>query len=96
MNRKMTTYILGRMLGVEALVLFIPAMVSVIYGEDDWKAFLLTSAILLLLYVLWGAGNRRILRFMEKMDLSLLRVHGFCGPFLAHCHFIFQEKSHLM
>ena len=54
MNRGMTTYILGRMLGVEALVLLIPALVSVIYGEEGWKAFLLTSAILVLLYVLLG------------------------------------------
>lgn len=54
MNRRMTTYILGRMLGVEALVLLIPALVSVIYGEEGWKAFILTSAILVLLYVLLG------------------------------------------
>lgn len=54
MNRRMTTYILGRMLGVEALVLFIPALVSVICGEDGWKAFILTSAILVFLYVLLG------------------------------------------
>ncbi len=54
MNRRMTTYILGRMLGVEALVLLIPALVSVIYREEGWKAFLLTSGILLLLYVLLG------------------------------------------
>lgn len=54
MNRGMTTYILGRMLGVEALVLLIPALVSVIYGEEGWKAFLLTSAFLVLLYVLLG------------------------------------------
>ena len=54
MNRGMTTYILGRMLGVEALVLLVPALVSVIYGEEGWKAFLLTSAILVLLYVLFG------------------------------------------
>lgn len=54
MNGKMTTYILGRMLGVEALVLLIPALVSVIYGEEGWKAFLLTSAILLFLFILLG------------------------------------------
>ena len=49
MNGKMTIYILGKMLGVEAFVLLIPALVSVIYGESDWKAFLITSAILVLL-----------------------------------------------
>lgn len=54
MNGKMTTYILGRMLGVEAIVLLIPALVSVIYGEDGWKAFLITSAVLTVLYLLLG------------------------------------------
>lgn len=54
MNGKMTRYILGRMLGVEAAVLFIPALVSVLYREDDWKAFLLTSAILAFLFLLFG------------------------------------------
>ena len=49
MNRKMTNYILCRMLGVEALVLLIPTVVSVLYQEDDWKAFLLTSAMLALI-----------------------------------------------
>ncbi|MBQ8803718.1 MAG: TrkH family potassium uptake protein [Tyzzerella sp.] len=54
MNAKMTTYIIGRMLGVEALVLLIPAFVSVIYGEDGWRAFGFTSIILLLLYLVFG------------------------------------------
>lgn len=54
MNGKMTSYILGRMLGVEALVLLIPALVSVIYGEEGWKAFFMTSAILVFLYLIFG------------------------------------------
>lgn len=35
MNYKMTAYVLGKMLGVEALVLCIPAAVSLIYGETS-------------------------------------------------------------
>ena len=36
MNKKMIIYILGKMLGVEgALLLLIPALVSLIYGERD-------------------------------------------------------------
>lgn len=54
MNRRMTTFILGRMLGVEALVLLIPALVSVIYGEDGWKAFGMTSLILVFLFLIFG------------------------------------------
>lgn len=54
MNNRMTTYILGKMLGVEALVLLIPAVVSWIYNEDGWKYFLITSAILLAVYLVFG------------------------------------------
>ena len=42
------------MLGVEAIVLLVPALVSVIYGEEGWKAFLITSAILVFLYLVFG------------------------------------------
>lgn len=54
MNLKMTRYMLGKMLGVEALVLLIPALVSLIYGEDGWKYFGITSVILLVIYLLFG------------------------------------------
>lgn len=53
MNWKMTIYVLGRMLGVEALVLLIPAFVGMIYGEPI-QAFLLTSAILSVFFLLFG------------------------------------------
>ncbi|MBQ8559877.1 MAG: TrkH family potassium uptake protein [Tyzzerella sp.] len=53
MNRKMTAYILGRMLGVEALVLLIPAAVAGIYGENVFP-FLVTSVILMIPYLIFG------------------------------------------
>lgn len=53
MNWKMTTYILGRMLGVEALVLMLPAMVAGLYGESLFP-FLITSAILMVAFVFFG------------------------------------------
>lgn len=53
MNWKMTTYILGRMLGVEALVLLLPAFVGVLYGEPI-EAFILTGAILSVFFLLFG------------------------------------------
>lgn len=54
MNKKMTIYILSRMLGVEAALMLIPAIVSLIYREDGWKAFLITSGILFLVFLLMG------------------------------------------
>ena len=53
MNRKMTAYILGRMLGVEALVLLIPAVVAGIYGER-LSPFLVTCGILMILFLALG------------------------------------------
>lgn len=54
MNYKMIRYILGKMLGIEAAVLFIPMFVSLIYRESCWKSFLITSAILAVIYLLIG------------------------------------------
>ncbi len=54
MNYKMIRYILGKMLGIEAAVLFIPMFVSLIYRESCWKSFLITSAILAVIYLLMG------------------------------------------
>lgn len=53
MNIKMIIYLLGRMLGVESLVLLIPAAVAGIYGESVFS-FLITGAILMLLAILLG------------------------------------------
>lgn len=54
MNTKMIIYILGQMLGVEALLLLLPAFVSVIYQESCGVSFLITVGILLLVYFFIG------------------------------------------
>ena len=43
MNKRMINYILGKMLGVEALLLLLPAIVGGIYGEAGSKYFLITA-----------------------------------------------------
>ena len=63
MNKKMTIYILAKMLGVEGIVLLIPAFVSVIYEEESTGSFLIISLILILMYILLGRkvpDNKRI------------------------------------
>lgn len=47
MNRKIIVYILGKMLGVEGMLMLIPALVSVIYQEECAASFFLTSFLLL-------------------------------------------------
>ncbi|MGC4018065.1 MAG: TrkH family potassium uptake protein [Muricomes sp.] len=54
MNYKMTIFILGKMLGVEGVLLLIPAVVSLIYGEKSGFSFVIVSAILFLIYLVLG------------------------------------------
>ena len=54
MNYRMTSFVLGRMLGVEALVMLIPAIVSAIYGEVTMRFILITSAVLVVLFLVFG------------------------------------------
>lgn len=54
MNYKMTSFIIGKMLGVEAALLLIPAMVAFLHGEKSGLAFLVVSTMLFLIYLVLG------------------------------------------
>jgi len=54
MNTKMTAYIIGKMLGVEAILLLVPAAVGMIYNEHSAIYFLAVSGMLLVCWALWG------------------------------------------
>ena len=53
MNKRMIIYILGRMLGVEGVVLLIPALVSLIYREQSGFSFLIVAVILGLIFLVF-------------------------------------------
>ena len=73
MNYKMTAYVLGKMLGVEALVLCIPAAVSLIYGEaSDMAAFGITSAVLCIFFLLFGRKKPENGRIYGKDGLVIV------------------------
>ena len=73
MNYKMTAYVLGKMLGVEALVLCIPAAVSLIYGEtSDMAAFGITSAVLCVFFLLFGRKKPENGRIYGKVGLVIV------------------------
>ena len=57
MNTKMIRYILAKMLGVEALLLLLPAFVSLLYRETEGIYFLIPAAVLTVIYLLAGAGG---------------------------------------
>ena len=54
MNTKMIRYILGKMLGAEALLLMLPALVGAIYGEHEGISFLIPAMMLVCIYFFTG------------------------------------------
>ncbi|WP_122643191.1 TrkH family potassium uptake protein [Luxibacter massiliensis] len=63
MNYRMTVFIIGKMLGVESALLLIPALVAFIYKEKSGVTFLIVSAVLCLIFLLFGRKapeNKRI------------------------------------
>lgn len=52
MNYKMMNYLMGKMLGVEGILLFLPGLVSVLYREEEWYYFFIVSAVLFILSLL--------------------------------------------
>ena len=72
----MVRYILGRMLGVEALLLLLPAFVGILYGEEkEALTFVIPAVILTCIFVIAG----------RKVWL-LLPVPGLHGPYSEHFH----------
>ena len=52
MNYRMIIYMMGKMLGVEGVLLLIPCLVSAVYREETWLIFFATAVSLLLLSLL--------------------------------------------
>lgn len=74
MNIKMIRYILGKMLGVEALLLLIPAFVGVLYGEHEGFAFLIPSVILFFVYLLTGRKKPEKTKIYQKEGLVIVAM----------------------
>lgn len=68
----MIAYILGKMMGVEALVLLIPAFVSLLYREKSGVAFLIVSAMLLVIYLLLGRKLPKVKQIYSKEGFAIV------------------------
>ena len=90
MNFRMTTYILGRMLGVEALVLLLPAMVAGIYGESIYP-FLITSAGLMILFLLFGRKKPENSTIYGKEGFVIIACAWLLGSFFGAIPFYISD-----
>ena len=91
MNYRMTSFILGRMLGVEALVMVIPAIVSAIYGEETMRAFLITSAVLMVLFLIFGRKKPENAMIYAKEGFVIVALAWILW-YSEHFRFIFRER----
>lgn len=74
MNKRMVFYILGKMLGVEAFLLLLPALTGVIYREPSTKYFFITMAILVLIYLLTGRKKPEVTTIYAKEGLVIVSM----------------------
>ena len=70
----MIGYIIGKMMGVEALVLLLPALISLIYREDDYVFFLMTGAVLVVIYFLLARKKPEESTIYGKEGLVIVAV----------------------
>ena len=70
----MIIYILGRMLGVEGVVLLIPALVSLIYREQSGFSFLIVAVILGLIFLVFGRKRPKNTRIYGKEGFVIVAL----------------------
>lgn len=74
MNKKMIAYILGKMLGVEAVLLLLPALIALIYGENEGIYFLIPAGILMVIFFLAGWKKPDNKKIYEKEGLVIVAL----------------------
>jgi trk system potassium uptake protein TrkH len=54
MNKRMVVYILGKLMGIEGVLMLIPGIVSILNGEREAIDFFATSTLLFVLFLIFG------------------------------------------
>lgn len=70
----MIGYILGKMLGVEALLLLLPAFVGLIYQEKSGISFLITAGILAVIFLLAGIRKPKNKKIYGKDGMLIVAL----------------------
>ena len=72
MNRRMILYILAKMMGVEGVLLFLPAFVGLLYGEKSGACFLFPATILALIYIIFGIRKPNKTKIYAKEGMIIV------------------------
>lgn len=74
MNHKMTVYMLGKILGIEGVVIFLPAIVALIYREDSYMHFVIPGVILILVHILFGRKKPKNTKLYGRDGLVIVAL----------------------
>ena len=74
MNNRMIVYMIGRMLGVEGLLLLVPALVSFLYGEQSGIAFFIDSGHSAHYFSAGGQKKTERYEYLWKRRLALVGI----------------------
>lgn len=72
MNRRMILYILGKMMGVEGVLLLLPAFVGLVYQEESGGYFLIPAATLAMIYVVFGIRKPKKTKIYAKEGMIIV------------------------
>lgn len=88
MNNKIILYILGKLLGIEGILLLIPAFVSTLYHENDVFAFLKVSLLLFVLYLVFGVKKPKDADIYAKEGFIIVALAWILWSFFGSIPFV--------
>lgn len=82
----MIRYIISKMMGAEGLLMLLPMMVGIIYGEHTSVYFLITAAILTAIYLLFGRKCPENMTIYAKEGLIIVATAWIFWSLAGHFH----------
>lgn len=96
MNLKMIVFVIARMLGVEGLLLLTPAVIAVLYGEEEVVFFLAVAALLGVIFLLLGRKRPEDTTIYAKEGFVIVAAAWIFWSLLAHFLSTYPEASPVM
>lgn len=91
MNYRMSAYVLGKLLGIEGILLLIPTVVSLIYGEyNEALSFVIVTAVLLAIYLFLGRKKPKNTTIYGKDGFVIVAAAWMLMSFFGCLPFVFS------
>ena len=74
MNKRMVAYFVGRVLRIEAILMLLPVLVSVIYREEEWIYLAAAAALSFLVGYIFSARKPRNMSFYTREGIAAVAL----------------------